>query len=69
MVFISPCKHLNAPQVKELNVNQGILPLWCLIDTKLGHLSVHLDETDCFAAWTYAGAIEGAFLYLCFTAP
>jgi hypothetical protein len=48
-----------------------------LIDTKLGHLSVHLDETDCFAAWTYAGAIEGlcpfevfvTFLYLCFFAP
>ena len=47
-------------QVKELNAQQAIIPQWCLLDTKSGLLSVHLDDADCFAAWTYAATINGA---------
>jgi hypothetical protein len=46
-------------QVKELNAQQGIVPQWCLIDTKMGLLSVHIEDAECFAAWSYAGTITG----------
>eukprot|EP00051_Salpingoeca_urceolata_P006766 m.89541 g.89541 ORF g.89541 m.89541 type:complete len:683 (-) comp14975_c0_seq4:191-2239(-) len=33
------------------------VPAWCGLDTKLGSLSVHLDEPECFAAWAQTSAL------------
>lgn len=47
--------------VKERIEGQGTTPLWCLIDTRIGALTVHLEEPRCFDAEVYVDEIdEGA---------
>ncbi|KAF9115155.1 hypothetical protein BGX27_008746 [Mortierella sp. AM989] len=43
--------------VNELNTIESV-PLWCTIDTRIGALTVHLDEARCFDAEVYVDEIE-----------
>ncbi|KAF9425093.1 hypothetical protein BGZ94_007855 [Podila epigama] len=43
--------------VKELNTVESV-PTWCTIDTRIGALTVHLDEARCFDAEVYCDEIE-----------
>ncbi|KAF9989775.1 hypothetical protein BGZ75_004952 [Mortierella antarctica] len=43
--------------VNELNTIESV-PTWCTIDTRIGALTVHLDEGRCFDAEVYVDEIE-----------
>ncbi|KAG0055558.1 hypothetical protein BGZ83_008169 [Gryganskiella cystojenkinii] len=43
--------------VNELNTIESV-PTWCTIDTRIGALTVHLDEGRCFDAEVYADEVE-----------
>ncbi|KAK3810843.1 MAG: hypothetical protein J3Q66DRAFT_350343 [Benniella sp.] len=43
--------------VNELNTIESV-PTWCTIDTRIGALTVHLDEARCFDAEVYLDEIE-----------
>jgi WD repeat-containing protein 48 len=43
--------------VNELNTIESV-PSWCTIDTRIGALTVHLDEGRCFDAEVYVDEIE-----------
>ncbi|KAG0364651.1 hypothetical protein BGZ54_007287 [Gamsiella multidivaricata] len=43
--------------VNELNTIESV-PTWCTIDTRIGALTVHLDEARCFDAEVYVDEIE-----------
>ncbi|KAG0300854.1 hypothetical protein BGZ98_008820 [Dissophora globulifera] len=43
--------------VNELNTIESV-PAWCTIDTRIGALTVHLDEARCFDAEVYVDEIE-----------
>ncbi|KAG0208294.1 hypothetical protein BGX28_000686 [Mortierella sp. GBA30] len=43
--------------VNELNTVESV-PTWCTIDTRIGALTVHLDEGRCFDAEVYVDEIE-----------
>ncbi|KAI1318451.1 hypothetical protein EDD11_006535 [Mortierella claussenii] len=43
--------------VNELNTVESV-PTWCTIDTRIGALTVHLDEARCFDAEVYVDEIE-----------
>ncbi|KAF9435757.1 hypothetical protein BGZ76_005593 [Entomortierella beljakovae] len=45
--------------VNELNTVESV-PTWCTIDTRIGALTVHLDEARCFDAEVYVDEIEEA---------
>ncbi|KAF9192874.1 hypothetical protein BGZ51_004637 [Haplosporangium sp. Z 767] len=43
--------------VNEINTIESV-PTWCTIDTRIGALTVHLDEARCFDAEVYVDEIE-----------
>lgn len=43
--------------VNELNTIESV-PTWCTIDTRIGALTIHLDEARCFDAEVYLDEIE-----------
>ncbi|KAF8930569.1 hypothetical protein BGZ58_008173, partial [Dissophora ornata] len=45
--------------VNELNTIESV-PTWCTIDTRIGALTVHLDEARCFDAEVYVDEIQVA---------
>ncbi|KAF9975992.1 hypothetical protein BGZ73_000157 [Actinomortierella ambigua] len=43
--------------VNELNTNESV-PTWCTVDTRIGALTVHLEEGRCFDAEVYADEVD-----------
>lgn len=43
--------------MNELNTVESV-PTWCTIDTRIGALTVHLDEGRCFDAEVYCDEVE-----------